>query len=150
MDNSLDTIIGKYLNEWLITDWCLTTKFLLVRNRVNRQLKMAERVCQREEWMRQQHRCHLLLLLSSSSIPMLVATWSKTSTIEVVPYFPPDLEVILENPKSWAKLPQRSPQDYDHPDPDDDYCYHIESVVVKARVKIDGLNRLRFLMRWKG
>jgi hypothetical protein len=100
--------------------------------------------------MRQQHRCHLLLLLSSSSIPMLVATRSKTSTIEVVPYFPPDLEVILENPKSWAKLPQRSPQDYDHPDPDDDYCYHIESVVVKARVKIDGLNRLRFLMRWKG
>jgi hypothetical protein len=84
---------------------------------------------------------------SSTSITVLTATQRKTTTIEVVSYFPPDIEVILEKLKSWTELPQRPSQDHDHPDPDDDYCYHIESVVAKARVKIDGLYRLRFLVR---
>ncbi len=87
---------------------------------------------------------------SSSSAPKLMTTRQKTTTIEVVPYFPPDVEVVMESPRNWDELPPRPQQLYDHPGPDDDNCYHIESVVARARVKIDGLYRLRFLVRWKG
>ncbi len=118
-----------------------------MQNRINRPLEMAERMRRREE-------SNVLSAAayssSSSAISKSVGTKRMTTTIVAVPYFPPDLEVILERPDSFDGLPRRPSQKYSHPGPDDDGCYRIESVIARARVKIDGHYRIRFLVRWKG
>ncbi len=98
--------------------------FFLVRKRVSRQLEMAERVCQRE--VSTAPLPSAAASSSSSSIPVLAATRRKITTIKVLPYFPLDFEVVHEKPKCWTELPQRLPQDFDHPDPDEDDCYRIQ------------------------
>jgi hypothetical protein len=130
--------------------------FLLVQNRVDRQLKMADRMRQREESSASTE--PLPSAAASPSSASLSSPICKITTIEAfteedgdrVPYFPPNLKVFLEEPKSWDNLPKRSRLRFNHPLPDDDGCYHIESVIARAQVKIDGVFRLRFLVRWKG
>ncbi|CAM6032160.1 unnamed protein product [Sphagnum compactum] len=118
---------------------------------------MADRMRQREESSASTEPLPSAAASSPSSAS-LSSTIRKITTIEAfteedgdrVPYFPPNLKVFLEEPKSWDNLPKRSRLRFNHPLPDDDGCYHIESVIARAQVKIDGVFRLRFLVRWKG